>query len=422
MEEWLEQTLIKLNLVDTMEQKEGFTRLGYTEEENESIQQFTDIANDLGLTVYTDSAGNVFARWEGFHPTEEVVTLGSHLDTVIQGGGYDGQAGIVCALGAIKTLKEQGFTPKNSIEIIVFRSEESARFGISTIGSKSVSGILDLKIGNVKDSNGTTLMEAVEHLGLKWSDFPKAKRGNIKSFLELHIEQGTIIEENNKQFGVVRGVACPIRLKVKITGKASHTGTTPMHKRQDALLSASQLIPFVYERALHLSSGSEVPVVATASTMEVKPNAMNVIPSYVEVGIDIRSVSDELKQQIALEITKKCEVIEELTKCSIEVETLVHNPSILLDETIQQKLVKIGDNLGYTSLIMDSGAGHDVMNMQNICPSGLIFIPCKEGLSHHPDEYASIQDLHLGVEIIAEYLKLEAGDQVEDTSRGSRTK
>jgi N-carbamoyl-L-amino-acid hydrolase len=406
-----------------MNQPEGFTRLGYTVEENQSIKVFQRVAKELGLSIIQDFAGNVIARWEGESDKLPAVAVGSHLDTVVNGGGYDGVAGVLCALGAIKQLKAEGFQPKHPIEVINFRSEESSRFGISTIGSKAMSGILELEIGVTQDEKGINIKEAVHELGFNWEQFPQAerKKEEIKSFVELHIEQGTIIEENKKNYGVVRGVACPIRLMVKVNGKAGHTGTTPMGKRKDALVAIAPLITFVSETALLLSQTNPIPVVATVSKIEAKPNSMTIIPSTVEIGIDIRSVDDALKKEMEKEIREKCLELEKLYHVTIQVDKLVDNPSVLLDSTIQNQLKKTGEALGLESLVMDSGAGHDVMNMALKWPSGLMFIPCKDGISHNPEEYASLEDLEMGVTLLASHLKLEAGGLVENTSWSSRT-
>jgi hydantoinase/carbamoylase family amidase len=421
LKEWINQTLPELNLVDTMIQPDGFTRLGYTIEENQSIEVFENIAEALGLDIRNDSAGNVIARWEGESAALPAVAVGSHLDTVVNGGGYDGVAGVLCALGAIKHLKDQGFQPKHPIEVINFRSEESSRFGISTIGSKAMSGLLDLEIGSVKDGQGTTIKEAVDDLGFHWEQFLQAERKHdeIKSFVELHIEQGTIIEENRKSYGVVRGVACPIRLSVNVTGKAGHTGTTPMGKRQDALVAIAPLITFVSETALSLSQTNPIPVVATVSKIDAKPNSMTIIPSNVDIGIDIRSVDDNLKREVEQTIRRKCMELEELYHVTIQIDKLVDNPSIILDSKLQDQLKKTGEMLELTSLVMDSGAGHDVMNMANKWPSGLLFIPCKDGISHNPDEFASLEDLEIGVKLLASHLKQEAGGLVENSSWSS---
>jgi hydantoinase/carbamoylase family amidase len=410
VKQWLNKTLHQLNLVDTMEQPEGFSRFGYTLLENQSIEVFKRIAREFGLTIKHDVAGNIMARWEG-DSSLPAVAVGSHLDTVINGGGYDGVVGVLCALGAIKHLKEQGFQTKHPIEVIVFRAEEGSRFGVSTIGSKAMSGMLDLNIGHLKDRQGITIKEAVEALGFQWEKFLEAERKQeeIKSFVELHIEQGVIIEENQKNFGVVRGVACPIRLKINVTGKGGHTGTTPMGKRKDALVAIAPLINYVSEEALSLSQTTSFPVVATVSQMEVKPNSMTIIPAHVEIGIDIRSVDDDLKKQVEKLIVDKCNELETINQVSIQIEKIADNRSVLLDPKLQSKLTKIGEDLGLDSLIMDSGAGHDVMNMAVKWPSGLLFIPCRNGISHHSDEFASLDDLELGVRLLAKHLEVEAG-------------
>ncbi|MGM0754114.1 MAG: M20 family metallo-hydrolase [Bacillota bacterium] len=410
MKEWLSTTLEALNLVETMEQPDGFTRLGYSEEETASMSVFRDVAETLGLSVRRDQAGNLFARWGG--KTDHVVMTGSHLDTVENGGGYDGAAGVLCSLGAVKALKERGFKPHNPIEVVCFASEESARFGVSTLGSKSVAGILDKSIENVRDRHGVSIKDAVESTGLDWSSIEKAERtkDEILSFIELHIEQGTQIEDHGAQFGIVRGVACPIRLKVKVEGMAGHTGTTPMGKRKDALAALAPLITFVSQEAEKLSNQSQKPLVATVSTMNVRPNVMNVIPGQAEAGIDIRSVDDDLKRTMADKIIEKCRSLENEFNVTINIETLVDNPSILLDEELTARVKRAGETLGYKTFEMDSGAGHDVMNMAVKWPSALVFIPCEKGISHHPKEYSSLEDLHAGVEILAEVLQQEAGE------------
>jgi hydantoinase/carbamoylase family amidase len=417
MKGWLENNLKAFNLVETMKQPEGFTRLGYTDEETAAVEAFKKAAEQLDLKIREDQAGNIIARWQSNESSgHPAVTTGSHLDTVSNGGGYDGAAGVLCGLGAVKFLKDKGFKPTYPIEVICFRSEESARFGISTIGSKAMSGLLDKANGSTKDDQGISIKEAVESSGFNWEMITEAERPqtDIKSFVELHIEQGMQIEDSGRDFGIVDGVACPIRLKVMIEGKAGHTGTTPMDKRKDALVIASPLIQSIYEKAKILSVEREHPVVATVSTFQLHPNVMNVIPSKVELGIDIRSVDDNLKAEVEEFIRKKCYEIEAEHHVTISVDTLVNNPSVLLDTEIQKKLLDVGEQSGYTSLRMNSGAGHDVMNMAKKWPSGLLFIPCKEGLSHHPDEHATLEDLDMGVQLLARFLESEAGGEVEN--------
>lgn len=417
MRQWLDVHLKKLNLVDDMNQKDGFTRLGYSEKERESMEVFRSIAEKMGLHVRRDEAGNYIARWSVDAESEidnvPAVAVGSHVDTVVNGGGYDGVAGVLCALGAGKVLKEEGFTPSSPIEIICFVSEEAARFGVSTIGSKAMSGNLRKDaIDSIRDENGINIKEAVTKRGLNWEKIMDAARSeySLKSFMELHIEQGTRIEDAGAHFGVVRAVASPIRLEVKVQGKMGHTGSTPMGARQDAMVAVSPLINFISETAERLSQENDAPLMATASTVQVKPNAMNVIPGQVEIGIDIRSIDDALKESMEAFIQEKCIHLEQMFNVDISIETLVNDSSTFLDVQMMDHLKQIGASFGYKSLVMESGAGHDVMNMATRWPSGLIFIPCWEGLSHHPQEYASLEDLEMGVEMIINHLRAETSE------------
>lgn len=410
MNNWLVEQLQRMNLSDVLVQPQGFTREGYTAEETASVEVFKSIAEELGLVVSEDAAGNAIARWNvaGGHAA---VATGSHLDTVPNGGAFDGGAGVVCGLGAIKMLKEADFKPQRPIEVICFRSEESSRFGVSTIGSKAMSGILDPSIGTLEDQHGITLAQAVESQGFVWQDLVNAKRSKqeLKCFVELHIEQGMHIVNHEKDYGVVKGVACPVRLAVTFNGKAGHTGTTPMNQRQDALAAAAPFISFVQETALQMNDAYEKSLVATVSTLTASPNSMNVIPQTVTAGVDIRSVDDSLKKKMADAIRSEVKRIEETTGVKIDIEVLVDNPSVLLDDGIAQQLVDAGDHEAYLAHRMDSGAGHDVMNMAQTWPSGLLFIPCQDGLSHHPDEFATAEDLKMGVELLSRFLMEATG-------------
>ncbi|MFC4557743.1 M20 family metallo-hydrolase [Virgibacillus kekensis] len=409
MFDWLEEKLKALNLTDTMDRPEGFTRLSFSPEEKASHAQFRKIAEELGLAVSEDEAGNQWAVWE-VDKEAPTIALGSHVDTVVNGGGYDGVAGVLSALAAVKALKDKGYQPAKNIAIICFISEESARFGVSTIGSKALTGQLEKdEIGEVTDSDGITVREAVSEYGLNWSKIEEAELSaeKLESFMELHIEQGTQIVENRAEIGIVNGVACPVRLKVRAKGMANHTGSTPMHNRKDAFVAIAPLVNFVSDEAARLNRIHKSPLVATVSTIELKPNVMNVIPGEIELGIDIRSVDDQLKRDFASKIKVYCDRIEQEIQVMIDITTLVDNDSVLLDSVIQQKLSSVCDELGYDTFHMDSGAGHDVMNMAARWPSGLLFIPCKEGISHHPKEFASMRDISKGIQVIQRFFEIE---------------
>jgi N-carbamoyl-L-amino-acid hydrolase len=410
MADWIHDKLCELNVTNTMDVSDGFTRLGFTKEEREAHDQFKKIADQLGLTTYQDLAGNQWAVWfvDKEAPT---IAVGSHLDTVHNGGGYDGVAGVLCALAAIKMLKEKGFKPQKNIAVICFISEESARFGVSTIGSKAVAGDLEkADLAAVTDAEGISIKQAVESMDLKWEEMDQAglRLNELEQFIELHIEQGKHLQESNAAIGIVERIARPIRLNVLVEGLANHTGTTPMNQRQDALVAIAPLIRFVNEEALKINQRESSKLVATVSTVNVEPNAMTSIPGKVTLGIDIRSVDDDLKKRLADQIKVYCQEVGEREPVSVTVSTLVDNNSVTLDHKIKHQLVDICNELGFKTKVMNSGAGHDVMNMSRKWPSGLIFIPCRDGISHHPDEFTSTAHLLNGTKVIESFLQIES--------------
>lgn len=414
---WLKQTLCLLNLTDSMNQPSGFTRLGFSKEERLSHEAFRQIASELGLKTWEDEVGNQWALWEA-DPSAPTIGMGSHLDTVVEGGGYDGVAGIACGLGAIRKLKRKNIKLQKNIAVICFISEESARFGISTIGSKTVVGDVDKQTWEkVTDKDHVTIRQAMEAYGINWNTFEKAycEKSRLESFLELHIEQGSYLYNHQKDIGIVRGIATPIRLQVTAYGQSNHTGTTHMGERKDAFVAISPLVDFVYKKATEINKTSAEPLMATVSTVNISPNMMNVIPGQVELGIDIRSVDDELKRQFANTVIGHSKQLGKKYDVEVTVDVLVDEPSVMLDETIRKKLVttceELGTNISYDT--MNSGAGHDVMNIAKRWPSGLIFIPSVNGMSHHPDEFTPIHYLEIGVSVLAKYLEREAGDTIQ---------
>ncbi|WP_330949323.1 M20 family metallo-hydrolase [Virgibacillus sp. MG-45] len=415
LKHWLEEKLNALNGASPQKQVKGYTRLSYTKEEKAAHQAFISIATELGLKTSQDEAGNQWAIWE-VAASLPTIAFGSHLDTVNQGGGYDGTAGVLCALAAVKQVMDKNILPKRNIAIICFASEESARFGISTIGSKAITGRFSIdEYAEIKDVHGITLPEAIKQFGLDWERVPQAEipRNRLESFVELHIEQRMELETKELDIGIVHGIACPVRLQIKAKGMANHTGTTPMENRQDALVALAPLIAYVEQQAMQLNRTSKHPIVATVSTVKVTPNAMNVIPGKVEMGIDIRSVDDEKKRKLASMIASFCKELASERNISIEVHPFVDTDSVLLDYHMQQELSDICTELGLRHCTMNSGAGHDVMNMAAKWPSGLIFIPCKDGISHHPQEYASISALANGTQVLARFIE-RAGDKDEN--------
>ena len=405
--QWIEEKLLEINLVDSMNQIEGFSRLGYTKQEQQAQMQFQSIAQSIGLTTHQDVAGNQWALWEVDNKAGWIAT-GSHVDTVYNGGGYDGAAGVIASLAAVKMLKDELYAPQKNIAIIAFACEESARFSVSTIGSKAICGLLDKdKIATFEDIDGITVKKAITNFGLDWDTIQNARLENhqLDLFIELHIEQSTRLEKSKKEIGVVRAIAQPTRLLITCIGRTNHTGTTPMNERQDALVSIAPLISFIEESAIEINTKQTVALVATVSTIHNSPNAMSMIPGEVVLGIDIRSTKAELKRELVNKIEQFVQSIESNKPVSITIKTLVDDQPTQLDQEIQKTLTRICEKLDLSSMSLDSGAGHDVMNMAKRWPSGLLFIPCRDGISHHPLEHAKIEDLLKGSRVLAEFLK-----------------
>lgn len=410
LRQWLQENLLMLNLTDTMENSNGFTRLGFTKEEKAAHARFREIAESLGLKTWQDEIGNQWALWE-VNPDLPTIGMGSHLDTVVEGGGYDGVAGILCSLGAVRELKRNNFSPEKNIAIVCFISEESARFGVSTIGSKTIIGEIDKeKWQNITDSKGISIRQAVEDYGSNWNEIENAvcRDERFESFIELHIEQGTQLYKQQKDIGIVRRISTPIRLQTTAYGMSSHTGTTMMEERKDALVAISPIITFVNEKAIEFNKSSDRPLVATVSTVHMQPNVMNVIPGEVQFGIDIRSSDDQLKEKFASMVIEECKKLGTQHDIEVEVKEIVNEKSVILDQTVQSILSAICDDLSISYIHMNSGAGHDVMNIAKKWPAGLLFMPSVDGISHHPGEFTPVNNLEIGVEVLKAYIERES--------------
>src|SRR3954453_13690355 len=290
------ELLDKVNQYNSGER--GITRVAYSNEEQACTHAFMRLCKDEKLEVRLDNCGNLIARREGKVAGLPPVAMGSHLDTVYQGGKYDGTVGVTAALEVIKRLNEKEIQTDHPIEIISFACEESARFGVSTVGSKAMAGLMEKeKYRHLKDRNGITMEKAFSLCALDYNSVDQASRKaeEFKAFFELHIEQGPVLINENKKIGIVSGIAAPARITLKIIGRASHSGTTPMNIRKDALLGASEIALELEKAAIqeHLHG-----TVATVGDLEVYSGAMNVVPGEIEMKIDIRSSSVESRQRV----------------------------------------------------------------------------------------------------------------------------
>lgn len=398
-----------LNLIERISQFSlegaGTTRWAYSPEDRLARKVIMDEMIRLGMSVREDEMGNLFGRLPGTVEGALPVALGSHLDTVPEGGNYDGVLGVVGALAAVERLQEEGAVFKNPVEVIVFAAEESSRFNVATMGSKAMVGRSPVdQWCFLKDKQGITFEEALNACGLKPDQLSGVirKSGEWKAFLELHIEQGPILEKEGLEIGVVQAIVGLLGLKVVIKGQAGHVGTTPMVGRRDALVSASHIIQAVQEVGL---SESDRGTVATIGELKVFPGAMNVIPGQVEIWIDLRSIDEESLmrafQTLKDEITDIC--VETETGASIEV--LYSEKPVPMSGELIDLLKSICEKERFSYRLMPSGAGHDAMNMAELTNAGMIFIPCLNGLSHHPEEYASPEDMERGIKVLMQAVR-----------------
>lgn len=393
-------------LASFTDSEEGVTRLAYSPLDKKAQSWLLEQVQDLHLQIRTDAVGNVFLRRDGKQQLLPPVATGSHLDTVIHGGAYDGMCGVVGALEALYMLQDEELG--RSIEVIIFRAEESSRFGFATMGSKLLTGSAvpeQLKKGAKKGD--ISFIEALR----EWGCNPDAYRdaviapGSYKCFAELHIEQGKVLEQTQHQLGIVHNIAAPTRFKIHIKGVADHSGATPMGMRRDALVSAAKLILAVNEAAeTEKANGS----VGTVGVVDVEPGSINVVPGAVTLWVDVRGVDKASIARVLQSIREQAENVAVCDGVGVQIEMLTADSPVALDKALAAQSEAICTEKGFSFLHMNSGAGHDAMHMTKICPTTMLFVPCRAGISHNPAEYASTENICRGIEVLAEVLRREA--------------
>lgn len=378
---------------------EGITRLAFSHEDWQAREFVMGLMKDAGLAIRIDCFGNVIGRREGTDPKAAVVMMGSHIDSVPNGGNFDGVIGVLGAIEVICCMNEADFKNEHPIEVVVFMAEESSRFGVATLGSKAMCGHMDVAmLQKLTDKNGSSLYNALKLRGLDADQIATAKYANpLKAFMEIHIEQGKVLENTQRQIGIVTGIAAPTRIKVRLAGQADHSGATPMHMRQDALCAAAEIMLQVEKLA---SEAKEAPVVGTVGIVEASPGVMNVIPGKVELGIDIRSISMEIKTQVVKDLLDKIAEITQRRKIEVEITTLTNETPVELKEEMIAFIDGICKTSSYSYQKMPSGAGHDAMHWAEVTHTGMLFIPCKAGISHNPAEWAETNDIAAATDIL----------------------
>jgi ureidoglycolate amidohydrolase len=379
------------------------TRIVFTPVDLKARAWLKSRCEEAGLAVRQDPIGNTFARWPGSDPALPAVGTGSHLDAIPNAGKYDGVVGVLGGLEAIRALQRSGFRPRHSIELLLFTSEEPTRFGIGCVGSRMLSGILSPEAARqLRDNDDASLDEVREKAGLQGNlsavELPPTY---YKAFVELHIEQGPLLERQGIPLGVVASIAAPASLRISIEGAGGHAGGVLMPDRHDALCAAAELILAIESAAR--SSGA-VDTVATVGICDVFPGAVNSVPSRVRLSVDIRDTDIQRRAAAMEKIEEAGQAIRTKRRVSIQTELVNADAPANCAPIVVEALSASCRKHHLQFIPMVSRAYHDSLFMSRIAPTAMLFIPCRNGYSHRPDEYASPEDIARGTLVLAETL------------------
>lgn len=376
------------------------TRILFTENDVKARDYFKSLAREAGFEVREDSIGNIFVRFSGNDKNLPAVGTGSHCDAVPYAGRYDGTVGVFAGLEALRALKKSGFAPKRPLEVVFFTSEEPTRFGLGCIGSRLMSGAMDLnRLGQLRDKDGKSVDEARKSAGYD-GDLSQVKLPEkyYDYFVELHIEQGPVLEREKKQIGAVTAIAAPASFRIQITGEGGHAGGVLMPARRDALVPCAILTQELERLARESSSPDSV---GTVGVVKVHPGAINSIPANVTMEMDIRDTQLKTRDEIVEKILAKARQLEKERNVKMEIETINSDPPAISNETILGSIEASCAETSLSHMRLVSRAYHDSLFMARIAPMGMIFIPSRGGVSHRADEFSSKEEIAQGTEILA---------------------
>lgn len=381
------------------------TRILYTPNDVAARKYVKTLMSEAGLSIREDPIGNIFGRWEGTDPSLPAVGSGSHTDAIPYAGKYDGVLGVLGAIQAIQALRSVNFEPKRAIEVIMFASEEPTRFGFGCLGSRAMakSGDIFEILRAAKDTENVSFVDAARAAGYTEVETKLEQsglsEGAYSAFLELHIEQGPLLEKEGIPIGIVTAIAAPASLKVGFQGDGGHAGAMLMPKRNDAGLAGAELALAVEEHVL--ASGS-VDTVGTTGVLEIHPGAVNSIPREARLEIDVRDIDEARRDKVVAGIRASAETIAKKRNVRItNFEIVNQDPPAQSEEKIVQAAIQAAESLGLEYKLMISRAYHDSLFMARIAPMGMIFVPCYKGYSHRPDEFSSVEDMTKGVQVLA---------------------
>jgi len=375
----------------------GVARLSFTPEERAAKELVASYMQDAGLAVREDAAGNLFGRREGRDPEAPAVLIGSHVDSVMNGGDFDGPLGVLGGIEVLRTMREEGIETEHPVEVVAFTDEEGARFSLGMVGSRALTGTLSQEDLGHEDREGVSIAEAMREADLDPAGVGGAARSpdSLAAYLELHIEQGKVLEGEGLPVGVVTGIAGPVWLRLSLSGEAGHAGTTPMDARRDALAAAAEVLHIVEEEAS--ATGSTV---GTVGQIEARPGGINIIPGRVELSVDLRDIDEAVRDRAEGRIRARAEEACGRRGIGLEFGELQRLPPAPCSGEIRAAVAAACEREGIRPYSLPSGAGHDGMHVAELCPMGMIFVRSKGGISHNPKEWSSREDCEAGCNVL----------------------
>ena len=396
--------LKRVERYEQLDPQKGVTRPEGTEANRRTRDYAVERMKEAGLSVRFDLLGNIYARREGSRTNKGSVMSGSHLDSVVNGGLFDGAVGVFGAIEAVRRLNEESFENERSIEVVVFTGEEGSAFSPTLLGSSVLAGAIRADDAlNRKNALGQTLGEVLQENGYRGS-FQRSL-GDVEYFIELHVEQGPVLDSEVISIGVVENIAGIAWMMLTILGQENHAGTTPMGMRKDALVAASEIISFINKQACDTAERLGAATVATVGKLDVFPNGANIVPGKVEMSIDIRDVIPENMMSPKDKILQFVKSVEKTHHVEIQVESPEMHMPVTLSSEVADVIETSAKDIGIQSRRMNSGAVHDALTMAGRVKTGMIFVPSVNGISHAPMEWTHWEDIEKGVQLLTQTLK-----------------
>jgi allantoate deiminase len=376
----------------------GVTRLSFTDEERAAKDRVASYMEEAGLSVYEDAVGNLFGRREGKNPDSAAVLIGSHVDSVYNGGNFDGPLGVLAGIEVLHAMEERGVETEHPLEVVAFTDEEGVRFSFGMIGSRALAGKLTPEnLTSYKDINGVSIAEAMRACGLDPERVGEAARSeaSINAYVELHIEQGRVLENEDLPAGVVTGVAGPVWLRFILEGETGHAGATPMNLRRDALAAAAEIMGLIEAAAAQTGT-----TVGTIGQLDLEPGGINIIPGKVRFSLDLRDIDEQVRDRVEHRILEGAEEACRRRDVRLELETLQRLPPASCSALVRGAVERACERLGIRAHALLSGAGHDGMQLTDLCPMGMIFVRSNNGISHNPNEWSFKEDCAVGADVL----------------------